>query len=753
MLVASSMAAVFGRARVTVTEAAQAPERRPAESFPAYEPSALTLEGPGQGTGFFRVLREPEREGKEAVWWLTDPQGARTLSLGTDHVRYQGHWCQALGYAPHGRVMEKKHGSAEAWGRFAAGRLREWGFNVLGAGNSREARYQGLAHTEFLSFGAAFSSTAALVEKTFWTGWPDVFDPRFERFCELQARKRCAPLRQDPWLMGYFLDNELEWWGKSHRTWGLAEDTCKLPAAAAGKKALVDTLRGFFAGQVAGFNEAFGANLASWDGLLEARELPQPKTERAQAALEAFIALAAERYFRITTAAVRRHDPHHLILGCRFAHDAPQAAWRQAGATCDVVTVNMYPRIDLWRERALGVEEHLRARFALCGKPLILTEWSFPALDAKDAEGRPLPSRHGAGMRVDSQEQRAACYAIMQRTLCSLPFVIGSHYFMWVDEPALGISREFPEDSNYGLISESGEPYAPLTEAAARVNPLLPALHAGKIPAEAVISGLTKGPAGTSGLPRGPGELRWERTGSGYRVETGPLRLEKDGPGGAIFDRVSLRGENGREWVEAGNYQAVLHVTAQGRDAWPHAAQVNAVEVREQTAEKLVLEVAVAGDAALPWKAGYRLTFERGLPSFQAQGLWVENAAAQAWHLGSYFHYLPSRIGGKAEDDEIGGPGVPNYWLKMSTWRDPGLRLHYGVIPPQRDERVSCNFWKEGASAHPDCWRAIERELQPGERWTADAGEPEVTVFALREVPGQALPWISLAGSRSLQDS
>jgi hypothetical protein len=34
--------------------------------------------------------------------------------------------------------------------------------------------------------------------------------------------------------------------------------------------------------------------------------------------------------------------------------------------------------------------------------------------------------------------------------MADLPFLIGYDYFMWVDEPASGISTSFPEDSNYG---------------------------------------------------------------------------------------------------------------------------------------------------------------------------------------------------------------------------------------------------------------------------------------------------------------
>jgi hypothetical protein len=737
MLAASFFAASFADVRVNVTETAEAPPAAAAKTFPAFESSLLMQNKPRRATGFFRT----EADGD--TWWLVDPNGKRTLSIGTDHVRYDGHWCEALGYAPYGRNAARKYGSADAWAREATRRLREWNFNVLGAGSSPQTRYRGLAHTEFLSFGADFSGVAALVAKTTWTGWPDVFDPRFERFCELHARERCEASRDDPWLLGYFLDNELEWWGKSHRPWGMAEDACKLPATAAGKKALVASLRAFFKNDAAAFNAEFGAKLGSFDELTALTDLPQPKTDRAKDALAGFIAEAAARYFQITTAAVRRHDPNHLVLGCRFAHDAPDSAWRQAGATCDVVTVNVYPRIDLWRDRTVGLEEHLRTHFTLCRKPIILTEWGFPALDAKDTEGRPLPSRHGAGMRVDTQEQKARCYAIMQRELFATPFVVGSHWFMWADEPSRGVSSAFPEDSDYGLVSETDEPYPALTATAARVNAQMIALHAGEIKIADVPSGGQK-PRTTPPVPAAKGELHFEKNAGGCTVETGSLRLVKSAAGGKIFDRIDWRADAKSDWIELGSYDDVMHVNDGGQNSWTHADRVTGIEAREQKPERLVLDIECVHTAAPAWKTAYRLTFEPGRSWFRAKCLWVENTGDRAWHLGACFHYLPSRIGGDASDDELGAGSVPNYWLKVASWYDPALRLHYGALSPNNDERVTCRFYKEGAMQHPDCLRKIERDLKPSERWTGEADEPEVLIFGLRETPDSPRPWAEL---------
>ncbi len=708
-----------------------------AGAFPPFGSSPVSQERPGRATGFFRT------EAGGDTWWLVDPNGRRTLSIGTDHVKYEGHWCEALGFAPYHRSAVRRYGSAEAWAREATRRLRAWNFNALGAGNAPSARHRGLAHTEFLSFGAGFSGTAALVAKTTWTGWPDVFDPRFEAFCERRAREVCTAGRDDPWLLGYFLDNELEWWGKSHRPWGLAEDACKLPPAAAGKKALVASLRRSFGGDVAAFNAAFATDLGSLDGLADRTDLPQPRTGRAKEALAGFVAEAARRYFRVTTATVRRHDPNHLVLGCRFAHDAPAAAWEEAGATCDVVTVNVYPRIDLWQDRVLGLDEHLRGRFALCRKPVIVTEWSFPALDAKDSEGRPLPSRHGAGMRVDTQEQRARCYAVMQRDLFALPFVVGSHWFMWSDEPALGISRTFPEDSNYGLVSEADEPYPALTSTAARVNARMADLHAGEIQVADVPPGPPR-PAEVPAPPPGKGDVRFERTAGGYTVETGALRLVKNEAGGRIFDHVHARGEAKGGWVELGSYESVVQLMTGDQNAWPHAERVAGVRVKEQKPGRLVLEVECAHDAEPAWKTTHRLTFEAGRPWFRAQTLGVENRGGRTLGLRGYYHYLPSRIGGDGGDDEVGASSIPDYWLQVASWRDPALRLHYGVLLTRPDERVGCWFYKEGTVQHPDCRRKIERDLRPGEHWDAGADEPGVVLFGLRETPETPRPWMEI---------
>lgn len=771
-----------------------------------------------RATGFFRV---EEQQGR---WWLFTPQGEAFYILGTDHARYQGHWCEKLGYAPYHRVVQKKYGNEEAWAQETLRRLKAWGFNTLTAGHSPSLRYQGLAHTEFLSLGAGFAGSYPLAPRVHWTGFPNVFHPKFPQYCEKVAQQRCAPNKEDPWLLGYFLDNELEWYGKPPEGpllyWAMSK-----PAEDPAKQALVAFFRQRYK-DIAAFNRAWGTQVADFEALLPLTGLPRADTKEAEKDRADFLGLLAERYFAITTSAIRKQDPNHLILGCRFAGNAPEAVWRAAGKYCDIVSVNIYPRVDLEQEKVLGVEELLQRAYSWTQRPLMVTEWSFPALDAVDFEGKPLPSRHGAGMRVDNQEQKARCCELMQRLLFRLPFVVGSDYFMWVDEPALGISSTFPEDSNYGLVSERDEPYEPLVSMFARLNPCVYRIHAGEEPkalrpsapplrylpgrrwhrAEArtrwavVLRGgvdlqealvtvsapkemrawlrqapglvaydeagqevmvqrdmlgeeveltfrLGTLPAGrpfTFWLYPGPAPqpsltLQVEHSERRLIVDNGVLRLVKEEPDGDAWDRVEWKG------AALGRFTPLIH-QRDGQDLWVPPERVVEMKVHRgplRVVVEMVFERGRAGEAITEVGAGgvyqpqrrsprafrtaYRFFFYPGQSWFLAQFLWLENIDSEGWHFVDYFHYIPSFIGGSVEGDEVGGPGVPNYYLPFVAWKDEGVGLQYGAVA-LREGDFLLHFWlDEGGRQHPDARREVNLALGPGRRFSE--AQPRLLLF------------------------
>jgi len=435
------------------------------------EGTAEALPGPkgwsgikGRRTGFFRTQEH------DGVWWFITPGGDGFYVLGTDHVNWNGHPCEKLGYAPYNRNLMNKYGEIDEWVQLAVSRLLSWGFNTLGWGHSKEMRHRGLVHTEHMEFGTSFAKAESISAPATWTGFPDVFSRKFSDHCDRMAKKSCEPNRDDPWLLGYFTDNELEWFGKSRRDTGLFEEAIRKEPASPAKKRLAHLLKLRYP-SLKDLNRAWGTKLEGFEDILDMEE-PPPLNRCVEGDAEAFVRLVAEEYFSTVTDAIRRYDPNHLILGCRFGSDAPPSVWEVAGRYCDVVTVNCYRTIDLARGvLSDGFEEDLKKWYGLAGRPLMITEWSFPALDAG------LPCKHGAGQRVATQKDRAKAFTIFQRLLFSTPFVVGSDYFMWVDEPALGISSSFPEDSNYGLVNEEDEPYPELTSAASELNPKVYAIH------------------------------------------------------------------------------------------------------------------------------------------------------------------------------------------------------------------------------------------------------------------------------------
>ena len=474
-----------------------------------------------EGSGFCRI-----RQDADGRWWLVDPNGRDMFLRGIDYANWNGHFCEALGVNPYREEMKKRFASRAEWEAETLGRLKSWGFNALGAGCSPELRRRGLFHIEFLGVGQDFCAKGgeyaiSKFEGIPGTAFPNVFHPDFAAFCDDCAARLCAPQKDDRSILGYFFDNELGWEAKGSSATGMFDAVAKMPQSHPARKALDEFLleRGFAVGAIV---------------------TEDVKTE--------FLRLAARRYFETIGAAVRRHDPNHLLLGARFAglSSAHRVVWEEAGKVCDILTFNNYPWADLdenvvyfSRKDGVRAADAYALRHGWAKKPMIITEWSFPALDAG------LPSSCGAGQRFRTQAERTQATELFARTLLALPFMVGYDYFMWVDEPALGISRRFPEDSNYGLVNERGEPYKEITRLFSRLNAEAESLHKrGDMPkARHVDAEARKKAAMFPADAASSSGAAFSRDGDAYSLATGAGLLLKGRIGGRnAFDSVVANG-------------------------------------------------------------------------------------------------------------------------------------------------------------------------------------------------------------------
>ena len=401
--------------------------------------------------GFYRVQEI------EGVWWWIAPNGGRFISKGVNHVSYTADHAPSLGYSPYERAVSKKYESKEAWGKASAARLKSWGFNTIGAWSSPEARTEGMAYTLILNI--AYRSGGDWQSGRF----PDVFSDRFRESAEKIAREECAPLKDDPNVLGYFTDNELRWGPDWRSPKSLLRTFWEFPADSPGKRRAYTYVRELYNESMEELNAAWGGAFESWEIVEALGSLDGVAGSDAFAKAESgFLRLVAEAYYRTTTEAIRRHDPNHAVIGCRHAGYAAPEVLESMRGYVDVVSFNHYgPH---------APAESLRNLYEKTGAPAMLTEFSFKAMDSG------LPNTRGAGEPVAAQRDRADGFERYVRGLMELPYVIGYHWFEHADEPAEG--RFDGENSNYGVVNIADEPWAELTERMTRVNADAEAVHA-----------------------------------------------------------------------------------------------------------------------------------------------------------------------------------------------------------------------------------------------------------------------------------
>jgi len=388
-------------------------------------------------TGWFRTAQAHGR------WWLIDPEGHPFFTVGVNTVSFRQDTIQGTNQSPYGEAVAAKYGPPAEWAAAAVGRLREWGFNTIGAWSDRITWRQGIPYTVILNVSDAGPRPEGM-------SLPDVFDPSYAEAVIGVVRRICRPLAQDEHLVGYFTDNELRWGADWRSGDPIFVEFLQLPDDAPGRRAVVNFLESRYL-TVGELNEEWRTEYESFDQI---GRTPQVGSRIPAEDQDGFLQLVAQQYFRIAEDAVRGVDEHHLILGCRFAGYAPRPVLEAMRDHVDVVSLNHYA--------TEPPKELLREIHRVTGRPVLISEFSFRARDSG------LPNTRGAGVVVDTQEERAEHFERYVRELMALPMTVGYHWFEHADQPAAG--RFDGEDSNYGVVDITDLPYTTLVETMSRVN-------------------------------------------------------------------------------------------------------------------------------------------------------------------------------------------------------------------------------------------------------------------------------------------
>jgi hypothetical protein len=440
-----------------------------------------------EATGYFRATKQ---DGK---WWLVTPGGRLFFSLGWNEVDYRGigtvvegresmftwlpkpddalaeHYDPPSGEAPLGldiklfrgrgynfysANLERKYGAewVERWRQSTLARMRAWGFNTIGnwSNTTLHAPHK-VPYTALIDLAGEVAELSS--GDDYWRRMYDPFDPRFAEVVERSIAAGTKQTREDPWCLGYFVDNELPWGntGSARGRYGLALGALALGPGAPAKRAIVEQLRARYGG-IGGLNRAWGAAFAGWDDLLAKPYTPAGEPpEGMREDLGRFVTALATRYFETIRDALRRHDPNHMYLGNRFAWHTPEAV--RAGARfCDVVSFNIY---------AARVEPERWRLFDEFDRPILVGEFHMGAVDRG--------MFHTGLVAARDQAERARMYRDYVRSVADNPKLVGCHFFKYVDEPLTGRPGD-GENYNIGFVTVTDTPYPEMVEAAKAVH-------------------------------------------------------------------------------------------------------------------------------------------------------------------------------------------------------------------------------------------------------------------------------------------
>lgn len=398
---------------------------------------------------FFSIARDVRN-----TWWLATPDGKPFYSAGTagpgfDRTEY--------GYSR---------------GHLYAEQVRSMGFNSLG-GWTPLASWAGL--NRIMEKGGktpvplfyAIESNKLKRNFDFLSGpggktcggegheFPDPFDPAYAEAYRNHVEEVAGLIRGEKWFVGWFADNE-----RDHTDLHRCVDS---PYA---KEAFMAWLKQRY-GSIKALNKAWSTRFRSMEDAALDLPVPSARKGRIYEDFRSFARVIVSRYAELTLRTIRAADPDHLVFSPRFmlSDSSEWLSLLEHYRGFDGIAVNIYPS-----NRVPGLSESERLFLEdvhkKSGRPLIISEWSVPALDSGLYDGQDDLDWSFSRV-VATQTERARQAALATVDFYNQPYIIGAHWFIWKDFD----SRQ--RKANRGLFRADGGAWTELQQSLQKAHGIL----------------------------------------------------------------------------------------------------------------------------------------------------------------------------------------------------------------------------------------------------------------------------------------
>ena len=372
-----------------------------------------------KATGFFHVTRQRGR------WWMVDPEGHPLIRMSLNSVYRRTKGGDAGTQLP--EIPERfTQNSGKQWVTQTTELLHELGFNGLGRWSEYKTFIENQQPYPYTTGVSMMSSFGGKLKVTFakygHRGYEDniipVFHPDFPAHCDEIAQNIAKKHGDDPWLIGHYTDNEMP------VPRDLLERTLKVDGKDPRYKQNYIQARRFLRSR--------HGRRGTIDDITEKDNLD-------------FLGYVFKTYYKITSDAMRRHNPNHMVLGSRL-HGAgtkiPQIT-AAAAAHLDVVSYNLYGVWHLPDERRKMWETAGRRR------PFVVSEFCIKGDDSG------MDNTDGAGWIVATQRERGLWYQNFTINLLRSKSCIGWDYFKYRDDI----------DVNKGVVDLDYQPHPDFADA------------------------------------------------------------------------------------------------------------------------------------------------------------------------------------------------------------------------------------------------------------------------------------------------